>query len=110
MSTQNRNFTKWTIPEILQLQREYELLEWTIQEIALKHQRSEKAIHFKLLSEGFIGSWMEARGYELAINGRQQNALELEAKTKVSNELNQLTNSSQPTVVRTTRSRQYTTC
>ena len=40
MNTMNENINKragnkWTINETLQLQREYELLEWTIQQIAL---------------------------------------------------------------------------
>ena len=42
MNTMNETMNKragnkWTINEILQLQREYELLEWTIQQIAEKH-------------------------------------------------------------------------
>jgi hypothetical protein len=63
MSTNKRSGKKWTINEILSLQREYELLEWTIQEIAEKHQRSETAILFKLESEGLINSWEHARGF-----------------------------------------------
>jgi len=56
---------KWNVNELLALQREYELLEWSIQEIAEKHRRSVNAILFKLESEGFIASWNEARGFEL---------------------------------------------
>uniref|UniRef100_A0A6C0CPP4 Uncharacterized protein n=1 Tax=viral metagenome TaxID=1070528 RepID=A0A6C0CPP4_9ZZZZ len=44
---------KWTIPETLQLQREYELLNLPIQDIAYIHKRSEKAILFKVEKEGF---------------------------------------------------------
>jgi len=56
---------KWNVNELLALEREYELLEWSIQEIAEKHRRSVNAILFKLESEGFISSWNEARGFEL---------------------------------------------
>ena len=59
-----RNGNKWSINEILNLQREYELLEWNIQEIAMKHQRSVQAILYKLESECFINSWNDARGLE----------------------------------------------
>jgi hypothetical protein len=63
MTTYKRHGNRWSINEILSLQREYELLEWTIQEIAYKHQRSVRAILCKLEAEGFIGSWDNARGF-----------------------------------------------
>ncbi len=44
---------KWTVNEILSLQREFELLGWTIDEIALKHKRTPNAIMYKLDQEGF---------------------------------------------------------
>ena len=47
-----RNGFKWNINECLQLQREYELLELSIDEIAIKHKRTPNAIMFKLSSEG----------------------------------------------------------
>ena len=65
MNTFNRNGNRWTVNELLSLQREYELLEWTIQQIAVKHQRTEAAILFKLESEGFITSWNNARGFDM---------------------------------------------
>ena len=65
MTEYKRKGNKWTINELLQLQREYELLEWSVQEIANKHRRSVKAILFKLEAEGFISSWDEARGFDL---------------------------------------------
>jgi hypothetical protein len=65
MNTFKRSGNKWSINEVLQLQREYELLEWTVQEIANKHQRSVNAIMFRLEDEGFINSWAEARGYQM---------------------------------------------
>lgn len=63
MSSYKRSGNKWCINEILALQREYELLEMTISEIAIKHQRGVKAILCKLEQEGFIENWPSARGY-----------------------------------------------
>jgi len=60
-----RNGNRWTVNEVLALQREYELLEWTIQEISAKHKRSIGSILFKLTAEGFIPSWNDARGYSI---------------------------------------------
>ena len=51
MTTAYRFGKRWTINECLQLQREYELLEWSIDEIAAKHQRTPNAIMFKLDEE-----------------------------------------------------------
>ena len=59
-----RSGNKWHINELLSLQREYELLEWSVQQIAEKHQRTVEAILFKLEAEGFISSWNEARGFD----------------------------------------------
>jgi hypothetical protein len=53
---------KWNINEILALQREYELLEMTIQEIAVRHERSVDGIASKLEREGFIDDRNNARG------------------------------------------------
>jgi len=58
-----RQGNKWTINELISLQREYELLELTVQQIADKHQRSDIAILYKLESEGLIESWNSARGF-----------------------------------------------
>jgi hypothetical protein len=55
---------KWTVTELLSLQREYELLEMDIFDIALKHKRTPKAILYKLNDEGLIGDLSDARGYE----------------------------------------------
>lgn len=63
MNTYKRRGNKWTVNELLSLQREYELLEWTVQQIAEKHQRSVEAILFRLEYEGFISSWYNARGF-----------------------------------------------
>ena len=63
MNDFHRNGNKWTVNELLSLQREYELLEMDIQQIALKHKRSVRAILFRLETEGFIDCWNDARGY-----------------------------------------------
>ena len=63
MKLTKRYGNKWTINEILSLQREYELLEWTVDQIAEKHERTVLAIVSKLESEGLIDSWVNARGY-----------------------------------------------
>ncbi len=44
---------RWTVNECLQLQREFELLNLSIDEIAERHQRTPNAIMFKLDQEGF---------------------------------------------------------
>jgi hypothetical protein len=53
MSTYKRNGFKWTVPETLRLQREYELLNLDIYEISLRHQRTPKSIAYKLITEEF---------------------------------------------------------
>jgi hypothetical protein len=73
MTTYRRSGFKWTINELLSLQREYDLLEWTVQQIAEKHQRSVEAILYRLEDEGFISSWNSARGYN---QNDYQNAIE----------------------------------
>ncbi len=58
-----RQGNKWSVSELLSLQREYELLELTVQQIAENHQRSETAILYKLEGEGLIDTWTDARGF-----------------------------------------------
>ena len=60
---QRHNF-KWNINEILSLQREYELLEMSIQDISAKHGRTVVSILYRLQQEGFIETWVDARGYQ----------------------------------------------
>ena len=64
MSLPYRHNFKWNINELLSLQREYELLEMTIQDIAAKHERTVDAILYRLQQEGFIETWVDARGYQ----------------------------------------------
>ena len=64
MPTYNaRSGNKWSIPELITLQREYELLELTVGEIAQRHKRTVFAILARLESEGIITVWATARGY-----------------------------------------------
>ena len=51
-----RHGKRWTISEILSLQREFELLGLTVTQMADKHKRSESSIMFKLHAEGLIPS------------------------------------------------------
>jgi hypothetical protein len=65
MYANKRNGNRWTVNELLSLQREYELLEWNVKQISEKHQRTERAILFRLESEGIIDSWNSARGFDM---------------------------------------------
>lgn len=49
-----RNGKTWTVNECLKLEREYELLELSIYEIAKLHQRTPRAIMNRLDKEGFV--------------------------------------------------------
>jgi hypothetical protein len=51
-----RTGKNWTINECLQLQREHELLGWSIDEIAIKHKRTPNAIMYKIVKEEFENS------------------------------------------------------
>jgi hypothetical protein len=52
MSTNSRYGFKWSVNEVLSLQREFELLGWHIDQIAEKHRRTPNAIMYKLDQEG----------------------------------------------------------
>ena len=52
MTSCKRFGNRWTINECLQLHREFDLLELSIDEIAERHQRTVNAIMIKLDSEG----------------------------------------------------------
>jgi hypothetical protein len=64
MRAPKRSGFKWNVNECLSLQREYELLEMTVTEIAAKHERSVAAILSRLCEEGFIREWEDARGFD----------------------------------------------
>jgi hypothetical protein len=59
-----RHYFKWNNRELIELQREYELLELSIQEIANRHQRSINAILCRLEKENFIRHWNQAKGFD----------------------------------------------
>ena len=48
-----RNGKRWNVNECIQLQREFELLQLSVSEIAIRHKRTPNAIMFKLDQEGF---------------------------------------------------------
>jgi hypothetical protein len=73
MSTPRRNGFKWAITEINTLQREYELLELDIQQIAAKHERTVESILYKLYNERFIEEFIVARGYPEYDNKNNKN-------------------------------------
>ena len=51
-STAWRNGYKWTVNECLRLEREYDLLQLSVPEMAALHNRTNNAIIFKLHQEG----------------------------------------------------------
>ena len=51
-----RSGKKWTIPELISLQREYELIGLSVQKIAQLHHRTIFAILARIESEGFINT------------------------------------------------------
>ena len=73
MTTPKRHGNKWNTPEILQLQREYELLELDVSQIATSHQRTVNSILSKLEAEGFIDNWNSARGYNTSFQSEPSN-------------------------------------
>ena len=52
MNSITRNGKRWTVNECIQLQREFELLQLSVSEIAFRHKRTPNAIIFKLDHEG----------------------------------------------------------
>ena len=53
-NTYKRRYKKWTINEHLALEREYELLNMSVPQIAKKHKRTISAILYQLHNEGLI--------------------------------------------------------
>ena len=53
VTTYKRNGYTWSIPETLRLQREFELLELSVEEISKLHQRTPYAIACRLVDEDF---------------------------------------------------------
>jgi len=63
----SRNGKKWTVNEILKLQREYELLELDVNDIAVLHERTVEGILFRLVKEGYADDFASVRGYKKAV-------------------------------------------
>ena len=52
--TPKRHCAKWSYSEVDKLHREFEIKQYTVEKIALKHERTPNAILFKLKSEGLL--------------------------------------------------------
>jgi len=65
VSVLTRHCFNWTTSESLRLEREYDLLELDVNEIAIMHQRSVNAIVHRLQAEGIIDRFADARGYDM---------------------------------------------
>ena len=59
----DRQNYKWNINELLRLEREYDLLELSVVEIAKLHRRTATAIARKLQYEDIISNYKTARGF-----------------------------------------------
>ena len=70
--TPTRNGLKWNVNELLTLQREYELLQLPIQEIAERHNRTVDAILYKLYNEVIIEDNVVPRGYEEYVEQQEE--------------------------------------
>ena len=81
MNSYKRFRNRWNVNELLQLQREYELLEMSIDDIALKHQRTPNAIMLKLDQEGFADYNVLYSNY----HGSNQMSSTLEMKPNLDN-------------------------
>ena len=76
-----RNGYKWCIPETLRLQREFELLELSIEEISRIHKRTPYAIACRLVYEGFASQECKEisqyLGYNNSDNSESQDNISL---------------------------------
>jgi hypothetical protein len=69
---------KWSVNEVLSLQREFELLGWDICQIAQKHQRTPNAIMYKLDQEGFADyNELYSKYHNLETSSNTENKTEL---------------------------------
>ena len=75
MTDYKRFGNRWTINECLQLEREYDLLELSIDEMAERHKRTPNAIMLKLDSEGLADYCVLYSNYKIC---KQQEADEEE--------------------------------
>ena len=75
MNTYKRFGNRWTVNECLQLQREFELLQLSVDEISQIHQRTPNAIMFKLDQEGFADYNVLYANYAKANQANQKNVV-----------------------------------
>ena len=75
MNTYKRFGNRWTVNECLQLQREFELLQLSVDEISKIHQRTPNAIMFKLDQEGFADYNVLYANYAKANQANQKNVV-----------------------------------
>ncbi len=68
MQQHKRANRKWTINEVLKLQREYELVGMDVNQIAEAHGRSANAIARRLEHEEIIDKWSDAKGYDIILS------------------------------------------
>jgi hypothetical protein len=68
MQQHKRANRKWTINEVLKLQREYELVGMDVNQIAIAHGRSANAIAHRLEHEEIIDKWSDAKGYDIILS------------------------------------------
>jgi hypothetical protein len=68
MQQHKRANRKWTINEVLKLQREYELVGMDVNQIAEAHGRSANAIAHRLEHEEIIDKWSYAKGYDIILS------------------------------------------
>ena len=57
--TPKRHGNRWTVNELITLQREVELLNMPVAEIAERHQRTVESISYRVEQEGFANSYNE---------------------------------------------------
>lgn len=76
-----RSGNRWTVNELLALQREYELLGWDVERIATKHGRSVNAIMYKLDQEG-IASFNELYQQNVNMNLEEEEESECDSDSE----------------------------
>jgi len=84
-----RNGYCWSIPEILRLQREFELLELSVDEIGRRHHRSPYAIACRLVDEGFASQECKEVSQYLEFNNSYTNTSVSENNMSISEESSQ---------------------
>jgi hypothetical protein len=102
MSTFNRVGKRWSVNEVLALQREFELLGWSIDQIAKKHQRSPTGIMYKLDQEGFAdynilySNYHDLNSHILDNSTSNQDSLELECVSSIEDDVDEAIEEDEP--------------